>query len=121
MEENKFKPYIPADKVVPELTPFAVVMGVIMSIVFGAANAYLALRVGMTVSASIPAAVISMGVIRFLFRRNSLLENNLVQTIASAGETVAAGMVFTIPALYLWANEGVCEVPSVLDIFIIAL
>lgn len=121
MEEKNFKPYIPADRVVPEFTPFAVVMGIVMSIVFGAANAYLALRVGTTVSASIPAAVISMGVIRFLFRRNSLLENNMVQTIASAGETVAGGIVFTIPALYIWAAEGVCEAPSVLDIFVIAL
>lgn len=121
MEEKNFKPYIPADRVVPEFTPFAVVMGIVMSIVFGAANAYLALRVGMTVSASIPAAVISMGVIRFLFRRNSLLENNMVQTIASAGETVAGGIVFTIPALYIWAAEGVCEAPSVLDIFVITL
>ena len=121
MEENTFKPYIPADKVVPEFTLFAVVMGIVMSVVFGAANAYLALRVGMTVSASIPAAVISMGVIRFLFRRNSLLENNLVQTIASAGESVAAGIVFTVPAVYIWAAEGVCETPSTLDIFIITL
>ena len=73
---------------------------------FGAANAYLGLRVGMTISASIPAAVISMGIIRVILRRDSILENNLVQTIGSAGESVAAGAIFTLPALFLWAKEG---------------
>ena len=73
MEKNKeFKPYIPAEKVTPELTVTSIVMGVILAVVFGAANAYLGLRVGMTVSASIPAAVIAMGVIRILMRRNSI-------------------------------------------------
>ena len=73
MENNKeFKPYIPAEKVTPELTVTSIAMGVILAVVFGAANAYLGLRVGMTVSASIPAAVIAMGVIRILMRRNSI-------------------------------------------------
>ncbi len=86
MNENKeFKPYIPADKVTPELTAVSVIIGVLLAVVFGAANAYLGLRVGLTVSASIPAAVISMGVIRVLMRRNSILESNIVQTIGSAG------------------------------------
>lgn len=86
MNENKeFKPYIPADKVTPELTAVSVIIGVLLAVVFGAANAYLGLRVGFTVSASIPAAVISMGVIRVLMRRNSILESNIVQTIGSAG------------------------------------
>lgn len=68
MEENKsFKPYIPAEKITPEFTVTSIVMGIILAIVFGAANAYLGLRVGMTVSASIPAAVISMGVIRVIY------------------------------------------------------
>lgn len=86
MNENKeFKPYIPADKVTPELTAVSVIIGVLLAVVFGAANAYLGLRVGLTVSASIPAAVISMGVIRVLMRCNSILESNIVQTIGSAG------------------------------------
>lgn len=72
-------------------------MGVLLSVIFGAANAYLGLRVGMTVSASIPAAVISMGIIRIILRRNSVLESNIVQTIGSAGESVAAGAIFTFP------------------------
>lgn len=84
-QSEKFKPYIPADKVVPEFTALSIILGVVLAIVFGAANAYLGLRVGMTVSASIPAAVISMGIVRMIFRRKSILENNMVQTIGSAG------------------------------------
>ena len=121
MEEKKFQPFIPADKVVPEFTVFSVILGIILSVVFGGANAYLGLRVGMTVSASIPAAVISMGVIRFIFKRDSLLENNMVQTIGSAGESLAGGAIFTMPALYMWAAEGVAEVPSMIEITLIAL
>ncbi len=120
-KEHEFKPYIPADKVLPELTPVSVVLGIILAIVFGAANAYLGLRVGMTVSASIPAAVISMGIIRVILRRDSILENNMVQTIGSAGESVAAGAIFTLPALFMWASEGGMETPPLLEIALIAL
>ena len=84
-----------------ELTAAAILLGIILSVVMGAANVYLGLRVGMTVSASIPAAVISMGVLRIVLRRTSVLESNLVQTAASAGESLAAGIIFTIPALLL--------------------
>ena len=121
MEEKQFRPFIPADKVVPEFTLFSIILGAILAIVFGGANAYLGLRVGMTVSASIPAAVISMGVIRFIFKRDSILENNMVQTIGSAGESLAAGAIFTMPALFMWAAEGICEVPSMVEIGLIAL
>ncbi len=121
--ENKqnFKPYIPAERVTPEITVTSVIMGIILSVVFGAANAYLGLRVGMTVSASIPAAVIAMGVIRVIMRKNSILESNIVQTVGSAGESLAAGSIFTLPALYLWANEGVMGKPSIIEITLIAL
>ncbi|MCI9066901.1 MAG: oligopeptide transporter, OPT family [Lachnospiraceae bacterium] len=122
MEENKsFKPYIPAEKITPEFTVTSIVMGIILAIVFGAANAYLGLRVGMTVSASIPAAVISMGVIRVIMKKNSILESNMVQTIGSAGESLAAGAIFTMPALFLWAEEGLCGMPSLVEITLIAL
>lgn len=123
MDNNKkdFKPYIPADKVVPEFTVTALLIGILLAIVFGAANAYLGLLVGMTVSASIPAAVISMGIIRVILRKDSILENNMVQTIGSAGESVAAGAIFTLPALFLWAGEGKIDFPSILTIFLIAL
>ena len=119
--KNEFKPYIPAEKVTPELTVTAVIMGVILAVVFGAANAYLGLRVGMTVSASIPAAVIAMGVIRIIMRRNSILESNIVQTVGSAGESLAAGAIFTLPALFLWAKEGGMAKPDILEITLIAL
>ena len=119
--KKEFKPYIPAEKVTPELTVTSIVMGIILAVVFGAANAYLGLRVGMTVSASIPAAVISMGVIRVIMRKNSILESNVVQTIGSAGESLAAGAIFTLPALFLWAAEGKMDKPGIGEITIIAL
>lgn len=121
MNEKEFKPYVPASKVMPELTVTSVLMGIFLAVVFGAANAYLGLRVGMTVSASIPAAVISMGVIRVLMKRNSVLESNMVQTIGSAGESLAAGAIFTMPALFLWAEDGLCDMPSLVEITLIAL
>lgn len=119
--KNEFKPYIPASKVTPEITVASVVMGILLAVVFGAANAYLGLRVGMTVSASIPAAVIAMGVIRIIMRKNSILESNIVQTVGSAGESLAAGAIFTLPALFLWAAEGKMDKPSMIEITLIAL
>ena len=119
--KNEFKPYVPAQKVTPEFTVTSIIMGVLLAVVFGAANAYLGLRVGMTVSASIPAAVIAMGVIRVIMRKNSILESNIVQTIGSAGESLAAGAIFTLPALFLWAAEGTMDKPGLLEITLIAL
>ena len=107
MNENKnFKPVVPAHKKLPEFTPVSLMLGLLLAVVFGAANAYLGLRVGMTVSASIPAAVLSMGILRYILRRDSILENNMVQTIGSAGESLAAGAIFTMPALFMWAQES---------------
>ncbi len=120
MSDNNFKPYIPAEKTVPEFTATSVILGILLAILFGGANAYLGLRVGMTVSASIPAAVISMGVIRVILKKDSVLENNMVQTIGSAGESVAAGAIFTMPALFLWASEWGTSTPSLVEIAIIA-
>lgn len=120
-EKQEFKPYVPADKVVPEFTVTSVVIGILLAVLFGGANAYLGLRVGMTVSASIPAAVISMGIIRMIMKRESILENNLVQTIGSAGESVAAGAIFTLPALFIWAEEGIGSKPNLFSIALIAL
>ncbi len=122
-QNNKFQPYIPADRVTPELTVTSIVIGVLLAIIFGAANAYLGLRVGMTVSASIPAAVISMGIIRILMRKNSILESNIVQTIGSAGESVAAGAIFTLPALFIWASDPSYNIsqPGILEITLIAM
>lgn len=119
--KEEFKPYIPADKITPEFTVTSVVMGVLLAVIFGAANAYLGLRVGMTVSASIPAAVISMGVIRVIMKKDSILESNIVQTIGSAGESLAAGAIFTMPVLFLWAKDGLMDSPSLVTIAMIAL
>ncbi len=94
------RPVIPASERLPEITPKAVVLSVILAAVLAGANAYLGLFAGMTVSASIPAAVVSMAVLR-LFRRSNILENNIVQTAASSGEALAAGVIFTVPALVL--------------------
>ena len=120
-KNESFKPYISADKVLPEFTVTSILMGIILAVVFGAANAYLGLKVGMTVSASIPAAVISLGVIRVIMKKNSILESNMVQTIGSAGESLAAGAIFTMPALFLWAEEGKINMPGYLEITLIAL
>jgi putative OPT family oligopeptide transporter len=113
---SKFKPYVSADSTMEEITWKAIIIGCLMAAVFGAANAYLGLKVGMTVSASIPAAVVSMGILRGLLRSGTILENNIVQTIASAGESLAAGVIFTLPVLYIWGKD-----PSVFEITIIAL
>lgn len=94
------QPVVPATAQFPEITIKAVVLSVILAAVLAAANAYLGLFAGMTVSASIPAAVASMAILR-LFRKSNILENNIVQTAASSGEALAAGVIFTIPALLL--------------------
>ena len=120
-DQSEFNPYVTAEKKLPEMTVTSLVIGILLAIVFGAANAYLGLRVGMTVSASIPAAVISLAITRVLLKRNSVLESNLVQTIGSAGESVAGGVIFTIPVLFLWAAEGRTESPALLSISLIAL
>ncbi len=102
----KFEPYIKASQSIPETTKQAIILGVIISVVFGVANAYLGLKVGMTISASIPAAVISMAILRGVMKRGTVLENNIVQTIGSTGESLAAGIIFTIPAFFIW-NETI--------------
>ena len=103
---EKFEPAIPAGRIVSEVTWRAIILGIIISCLFGVANAYIGLKFGMTVSASIPAAVISMAVLRTFFKKVSILENNIVQTVGSAGESLAAGIIFTIPAFFIWsANQ----------------
>lgn len=105
---QQFEPFIKADQSIPEVTIKAIVLGMIISLLFGVANAYLGLKYGMTVSASIPAAVISMAVLRMIFskKRVTVLENNIVQTVGSAGESLAAGVIFTIPAFFIWAANS---------------
>src|SRR5215510_3056551 len=96
----KVEPYIPASKSLPELTAGIIILGCLLSVILAGANAYLGMFAGMTVSASVPAAVISMGIFRAL-RRGNILQNNAVQTAAASGEGLAAGAIFTLPALVL--------------------
>jgi putative OPT family oligopeptide transporter len=96
--ESNFRPYVPSESVIPEFTFRAVVMGAFLGVIFGAVSVYLALRAGLTVSASIPIAVLSISIFKWL-GKSTILENNIVQTTGSAGESIAAGVVFTLPAL----------------------
>lgn len=100
-----------------EFSWLAIILGVFIGIVFGAANAFIGLKVGMTVSASIPAAVISMGILRGLLKRGTLLENNLVQTVGSVGESLAAGMIFVVPALFIFAMDPANPNPEMAPTF----
>lgn len=113
----EFRPYVPADQDIPEFTPKAILLGIFFGIVFGAATVYLALRAGLTVSASVPIAVLSIAVFKKL-GNSTILENNMVQTIGSAGESVAAGIVFTAPAL-LFLSGGT-EYFKYITIFVLA-
>ena len=100
-------PYIPASKVLPELTIGVVLLGSLLSVILAGANAYLGMFAGMTVSASVPAAVLSMAILRAL-RTGNILQNNGVQTAAASGEGLAAGVIFTLPALVIlgtWSRQ----------------
>lgn len=117
-KHEEFKPYIETTTVVPEFTPKAIILGALFGIIFGAATVYLGLKVGLTVSASIPIAVLAIAVFKKI-GKSTILENNIVQTIGSAGESVAAGVVFTIPALlFLPGGENYFQY---FQIFILAL
>jgi putative OPT family oligopeptide transporter len=101
----KFQPYVPASQAPAEFTPKAIALGAFFGLIFGASTVYLGLRAGLTVSASIPIAVLAISVLK-RFGGSTILENNIVQTIGSAGESVAAGVVFTIPALIFFGERG---------------
>ena len=116
---DQYRPYVGAREQILEFTPRAVLIGAVLGIVFGAANAYLGLRVGLTVSASIPAAVMAVAIFRIW--GGTILESNMVQTVGSAGESLAAGVIFTLPALFLWAREDPAILVSVTQITVIAL
>src|SRR6201992_1512728 len=108
---GKVEPYIPASKFLPELTPGVIILGCLLSVILAGANAYLGMFAGMTVSASVPAAVISMGILRAL-RTGNILQNNAVQTAAASGEGLASGVIFTLPAmviLHKWQHFSYLE------------
>ncbi len=113
---KNYPSFVPASETPLEFTLKAVVIGIVIGCVFGAANAYLGLKVGLTVSASIPAAVMAVAIFRIFFKQGTILETNIVQTVGSAGESLAAGVIFTIPAFFIWGLE-----PSKLEIAVIAI
>lgn len=115
MSHESFHPHIPSDHSVREFTPRAALLGLLFGFFFAIANAYLALKLGTTISASIPAAIMSMALLRLTTKNATILENNTVQTIATVGEGLAAGVIFTIPALILLG-----ETPSILRIFLLS-
>ncbi len=117
---ERYKPVVPDSYRLTEFTWRAVIVGIVLGALFGAANAYLGLKVGLTVTASIPAAVIAAFFFR-IAKKSTLLESNMVQTVGSAGESVAAGVIFTIPAFFLWSATDPAADPGVLKIFILAL
>ena len=120
---NQFEPYIKPEQKIPEITLRAIILGILISIVFGAGMAYIGLKFGMTIGASIPAAVISMAILRGVFKKGTVLENNIVQTIGSTGESLAAGIIFTIPAFFIWNQTlaGFHHPISVWDIFFLSM
>src|SRR5437762_1124964 len=93
-----FRPYVASEVQMAESTPRAVALGAVLGVIFGAVSVYLALKAGLTVSASIPVAVLSVSIFKWL-GKSTILENNMVQTVGSAGESIAAGVAFTLPAL----------------------
>lgn len=105
IDGDQYPSVVPASENPAEFTLKAILIGVVIGIIFGAANAYLGLKVGLTVSASIPAAVMAVAIFKIFFKSGTILETNLVQTIGSAGESVAAGVIFTIPAFFIWGAD----------------
>jgi putative OPT family oligopeptide transporter len=121
---KEVKPFIPADQVLKDFNVKTVVVGVIFGSLFGSANAYLGLKAGLTVSTAVPLAVISVVVFRLLapiFGRSTILEYNISQTAGSASSSVAAGVIFTLPALFMWSAEGTGDIPSLLKMTVLGM
>ena len=98
---SDYVPYVPTTEVMPEITGYSIIMGVLFALIFAAANTYLGLKVGMTISAGIPGAILAIGLLRGIFRRNNILEANVVSVLAAMGESLAGGIIFVLPALIL--------------------
>lgn len=102
---DDYIPYIPADEVMPEITAASIIIGSLFTILFGAANTYLGLKVGLTISASIPGAILATGILKGILRRNNILEANVIQSIGAMGESIAGGLIYTLPAIIIWGLE----------------
>jgi len=99
---EEYVPFIPTSMAMPETTGYSIILGIILACVFAAANTYLGLKVGMTISAGIPGAIIATGVLKGMFRRNKILEANMIASLSAMGESIAGGIIFILPALILW-------------------
>lgn len=99
---DDYMPYIPASQALPEITAASIILGALFAILFGAANTYLGLKVGLTISASIPTAILATGILKGILRRNNILEANVIQSVGSVGESIAGGLIFTLPAVIIW-------------------
>lgn len=102
---ENYEPFIPITEAMPETTGYSIILGIVMACLFAAANTYLGLKVGLTIAAGIPGAILATGILKGLFRRNNILEANMVASLAAMGESIAGGIIFTLPALILWKFE----------------
>lgn len=100
-----YLPFVPASQAMPETTAISLILGMIFAIIFAAANTYLGLKVGLTISAGIPGAILATGILKGIFKRNNILEANMVASIAAMGESIAGGIIFILPAIILWGME----------------
>ena len=100
-----YVPYIPASQAMPELTVVSIIIGCLLAALFAAANTYLALKVGMTIAAGIPAAILGTGLLKIIFKKSNILEANLISGVAAMGESLAGGIVFTLPAIIIWGKD----------------
>lgn len=102
---DDYVPYVPVSKAMPEMTVLSIFIGIIFAVVFGAANTYLGLKVGMTIAAGIPGAILATGILKGILRRNNILEANMIQAMASMGESLAGGLIFIIPAVIIFGDK----------------
>lgn len=102
---EEYIPFIPTSQVMPELSIYSIIMGAVFAMIFAAANTYLGLKVGLTIAAGIPGAILATGLLKGLFKRNNILEANMVASIAAVGESIAGGIIYILPAIILWGLE----------------
>jgi putative OPT family oligopeptide transporter len=102
---DNYIPYIPTSQVIPEMTAVSIILGCLFAIIFGAANTYLGLKIGMTIAAAIPGAILATGMLKGILKRNNILEANMIASMASMGESLAGGLLFIVPAVILFGSK----------------
>ncbi|MCJ8341558.1 MAG: OPT/YSL family transporter, partial [Cetobacterium sp.] len=104
-EQKQFKPFVPMDVNLPEANLVTLIMGIIFTMVFAVANVYLGLKTGLTIAAAIPGSILASGLLKALFKKNSILEANLVASMGAVGESIASGIIYTLPAIIIWGQH----------------